>query len=572
MHLRFNLTVMKNIVLALIGVLVLDSSGLYSEKVETKNNLSQEGSINVLSTPELYNLTTKWANEYSRLHPELKINVISDKDANTTSLHEADANFGFISGDHTIAPDDEILWKMAVGRDVIVPITGSKNPFLQEIFQCGISSEQFAWIFNNPEKRIWGNILSNEQNIPVHLYVINDESVIEVVKKFLNINQMPAEGITITSKEEIISAIQNDPYAIGFCKLINIVGPDKQSVVENIKLLPIDKNGNGKIDYMEKIYDDLDVFARGVWIGKYPKALYRDVYYVSPAQPANETDVAFLKWILTDGQHFLYESGYSDLVYSERQSKIDKFNSININIPPSKDIYSFPALAAIIFTAIIILSLIISTIVYFKRNKRISIPAANAAYPLVFNENSVIIPKGLYFDKTHTWAFMEKDGVVKIGIDDFLQHITGPITRIEMKKTGEKIKKGDMALSIIQKGKQLNIYSPISGTIKDQNKVLLSNSSLINSSPYSEGWVYKIEPANWSREIQFLDMAEKYKNWLFHEFSRLKDFLAASLKVNRMEYENVVLQDGGVLKDSVLADFGPEVWDDFQTNFLDTYK
>jgi glycine cleavage system H lipoate-binding protein len=343
-------------------------------------------------------------------------------------------------------------------------------------------------------------------------------------------------------------------------------------MVENIKLLPIDKNGNGKIDYMEKIYDDLNVFARGVWIGKYPKALYRDVYYVSSAQPENKTEIAFLKWILTDGQQYLYLNGYSDLVHSERQSKLDKFNNININVPPSKDFYSIPVLALIILTAFILLSLIISAIIYYRRNKKISIPAANTASPLVFNENSINVPKGLYFDKTHTWAFMEKDGVVKIGIDDFLQHIMGPVTRIEMKNPGENIKKGDMVLSIIQKGKQLNIYAPISGTIKEQNKVLISNSSIINNSPYYDGWVYMIEPANWLREIQFLDMAEKYKKWLFNEFSRVKDFLAVSLKVNKVEYENIVLQDGGVLKDSILEDLGPEVWEDFQTNFLDTYK
>jgi hypothetical protein len=69
-----------------------------------------------------------------------------------------------------------------------------------------------------------------------------------------------------------------------------------------------------------------------------------------------------------------------------------------------------------------------------------------------------------------------------------------------------------------------------------------------------------------------LDMAEKYKLWLTNEFSRIKDFLAATLKPDSPEYAYVVLQDGGVLKDNILADFGPEVWEDFQTNFLDTYK
>jgi len=184
-----------------------------------------------------------------------------------------------------------------------------------------------------------------------------------------------------------------------------------------------------------------------------------------------------------------------------------------------------------------------------------------------FNEQVVDIPIGLYYDKTHTWAYMEKDGMVRIGIDDFLQHITGPITRVKMKSTGEKIRKGKEVLSIIQKGKQLDIHAPVSGTIKKQNKALTKSSSLINSSPYSDGWVYMIEPTNWIKEIQYLITGNKYKEWLKSEFSRLKDFLAVSVKPN-VEYAHI-LQDGGELKDGILEDLGPEVWEDFQINFID---
>jgi hypothetical protein len=67
-------------------------------------------------------------------------------------------------------------------------------------------------------------------------------------------------------------------------------------------------------------------------------------------------------------------------------------------------------------------------------------------------------------------------------------------------------------------------------------------------------------------------MGEKYKEWLRNEFSRLRDFVADSLKVNTMAYSHVILQDGGELSDNVLADLGPEVWEDFQTRFIDTSK
>ena len=159
--------------------------------------------------------------------------------------------------------------------------------------------------------------------------------------------------------------------------------------------------------------------------------------------------------------------------------------------------------------------------------------------------------------------------MVRIGIDDFIQHVIGPVTRVEMKMPGDKIKKGDVVLSLIQKGKQLKIYAPVSGTVKEQNSLLFSDSTVINSSPYSEGWVYMVEPSNWLREIQFFDMAEKYRKSLQNEFSRLKDFLSTSLKVNKVEYEHVVLQDGGALRNGILEDLGPEVWEDFQQEFLD---
>jgi glycine cleavage system H lipoate-binding protein len=147
--------------------------------------------------------------------------------------------------------------------------------------------------------------------------------------------------------------------------------------------------------------------------------------------------------------------------------------------------------------------------------------------------------------------------------------ITGAITRIKMKNQGKKVKKGEQILSIIQNGKQLNLYSPVSGTIVEQNISLVTNSSALNSSPYTDGWIYKIEPANWIRESQLLFMADKHRQFIKKEFYRLKDFLTIALQADSEKYALVILQDGGELTDGVLSNMGPEVWEDFQTNFID---
>jgi hypothetical protein len=138
-----------------------------------------------------------------------------------------------------------------------------------------------------------------------------------------------------------------------------------------------------------------------------------------------------------------------------------------------------------------------------------------------------------------------------------------------MRGEGHKVKKGEHILSLIQNGKQLNIYAPISGTILEKNSALDTNSAMLNYSPYNDGWVYRIEPTNWLRENQLLFMADKHRQYIKNEFSRLKDFLADILKADNEKYAMVVLQDGGELIDNTLANLGPEVWEDFQSKFID---
>jgi glycine cleavage system H lipoate-binding protein/ABC-type phosphate transport system substrate-binding protein len=559
---------MKTTTSFFIGILLLLIYGNVSSKNVTGTDpASNNGSVIIRSTPDLYALTSQWAYAFNRFNPEAKIRVIKSSDREI-DLNEGE-NLNFISKESKKAFNNEADWKMVVGRTVIAPIINSANPFVKELSKKGTSAEQLSQLFSNPTKQNWGTLLGTALIAPVHVYMLDDEFTIAGVANFLKASQIPLIGIKLANSQEVVSAVQNDPYAIGFCKVVNIMKPGDQSLLENIKLLPLDKNGNGSIDPMENIYGDLALFLRGVWIGKYPKALYSDIYAVCKVQPINQTEISFLKWVLTDGQQFLNQNGYSELVNNESQSQMDKIETPFISVPPSKDLSSIVGLVLIIIAGLTALGFVVRMIIRRSVAKKSVITGNVSGSCPGFDENAVVLPNGLYFDKTHTWAFMEKDGSVTLGMDDFMQHVTGPITRIEMKNKGEKIKKGDLLCAIKQSGKQLNLYAPVSGIIKKHNEALISNSSYLNSSPYTLGWVYVIEPLNWLKEIQFLDMADKYKRWLATEFPRLKDFFAATLTPGSLEYSQIVLQDGGVLKDGILADFGPEIWEDFQTNFLD---
>jgi glycine cleavage system H lipoate-binding protein/ABC-type phosphate transport system substrate-binding protein len=565
---------MKNKILLCIGLILLLSSNLISKEVgAVKEKHSPQGLINVISSPDLYELTTKWANEYCRLYPGVKINVIKSENTQAADFSNKSANLGIVSNEYYTSLKSESMWEMVVGRDMVVPVINSKNPFLKDIYKQGISSKALRVFIENTQRHNWGTLLKTAKNENVNLYILDDDAVKNSLANFTNLSQKQIDGIKTESGSEIITKIQNDPYAIGFCKIRNIIADNGQDLVQNIQFLPIDKNGNGRLDYMENIYDDLFEFLRGAWIGKYPKALCRNIYSVSNMKPTNEVELGFLKWVLADGQKYLIPYGYSGLASSEKQSQLTDLIAVPpVTSKPARDAYALPKLAILILIGFIAILFILDAIGRYIKSRKMSTSTAGAVFPTAFYEDSVSVPKGLFFDKTHTWAFMEKDGSVKLGIDDFLQHITGTLTQVKMKNPGDKIKKGDHLLTIIQKGKQLNIYAPVSGTIIEHNDQLLANSSKLNSAPYTDGWVYKIEPANWLRDLQFLFMSDIYNEWLKKEFSRLKDFLAISVKAQKVEYAQIILQDGGDLKDGVLADLGPEIWEDFQTNFIDTFK
>jgi glycine cleavage system H protein len=178
------------------------------------------------------------------------------------------------------------------------------------------------------------------------------------------------------------------------------------------------------------------------------------------------------------------------------------------------------------------------------------------------------IPEGVYFNRNHTWTFLEKNGIAKVGVDDFLMHITGEVKVNPIFSEGDKIKKGDLLMMADNAGKVLRIYSPVSGEVTGTNPLLEEEPDTVMKDPFGRGWVYKIKPSNWIAETSSLYMAGEAIAWTKRELDKFKDFLARSMKKNTPEISLVTLQDGGELIDRPLSEMPDEVWQDFQKSFL----
>jgi len=181
------------------------------------------------------------------------------------------------------------------------------------------------------------------------------------------------------------------------------------------------------------------------------------------------------------------------------------------------------------------------------------------------------IPQGLFYNKNHTWTHLEKSGVAKVGLDDFLQHITGEVQLTNLKSPGEMINKGDLLTQIDKDGKHLKIFSPISGEVVKTNTVLTENPKVLNEDPYEKGWIYKIKPSDWKEETNSYFLAEEATTWSKNELDRFKEFLTQGpMRRYSSEPSMVLLQDGGEIRDNLLGDLPNEVWEDFQSEFLNT--
>lgn len=560
------LIIMKKLVV-LISFMALLTSGM---SVPLTTPQEEGARVQLLVNPDLSELVNKWITEYSASNPGTVIKQVDIGDAVSGYDLEQEGVLGIVAEEDLHAMDRGSLWSMVVARDVIVPVVSSKNPYAETLAKTGISPGKFTGAYSENETLSWGKIAGNESDASVNCYSLDDESYAFCLSQFMGAGEISENVKRVSDNSELIEYVKNDRYAIAFCRLSGLIDYKENSIREGLEIVPIDINGNGVLDQNENIYACLNDFNRGVWIGKYPGSLCRNIHIVSGSGPVDTEATAFIRWVLSGGQNYISEAGFTELIPGERQPKLQALSAGSvaetgvITPQPINTAKIFLIAATILLAGILVFVLV--KLFTAGTNEPGFVPAGESS---VFGEKTVKAPGGIFFDKTHTWAFMEKEGKVKIGIDDFLQHTMGKITRIEIKAPGSELRRGERLATLIQNGKKLDIYSPLSGVVSEVNEDLSARPRLINSDPYSGGWIYKIEPANWIKETKRYFMGDTYLEWLNKEFLRLKDFIASAVRQKDLNYSQVVLQDGGEIKEGLMENFGPDVWEELQRRFID---
>ena len=102
------------------------------------------------------------------------------------------------------------------------------------------------------------------------------------------------------------------------------------------------------------------------------------------------------------------------------------------------------------------------------------------------------IPAELKYTKDHEWVSVEGNTAV-IGITAFAQGELGDIVYVEVETEGEDLGKEEIFGTVEAVKTVSDLYMPLSGKIVEFNTALEANPELVNSDPYGEGWMIKVE-------------------------------------------------------------------------------
>jgi glycine cleavage system H lipoate-binding protein len=164
------------------------------------------------------------------------------------------------------------------------------------------------------------------------------------------------------------------------------------------------------------------------------------------------------------------------------------------------------------------------------------------------------VPPDVHLHPGHTWARLEADGLVSVGLDDFAHKLVGP-SAVQLPDVGAKVSQGEAAAEIGDAGETVGVVSPVDGTVVAVNP----NAGALED-PYGASWLYKVDSPRLASNLRQLLHG--------HAAQQLVDDAASSLALRVSPEVGHVLQDGGAPVHGIARALAGDAWADLARSFL----
>lgn len=123
------------------------------------------------------------------------------------------------------------------------------------------------------------------------------------------------------------------------------------------------------------------------------------------------------------------------------------------------------------------------------------------------------VPADLKYSGDHEWVRVEDDGSAVVGITDHAQGALGDLVFVEAPEPGSVIASGD-AFGVVESVKAASdLLCPFGGEVLGVNSALDDTPELVNTDPYGDGWLIRMQPAD-ATELDTLMDAAAYEQFL----------------------------------------------------------
>lgn len=117
------------------------------------------------------------------------------------------------------------------------------------------------------------------------------------------------------------------------------------------------------------------------------------------------------------------------------------------------------------------------------------------------------VPNELKYRDSHEWVRKEADGSYTVGITEHAQELLGDMVFVDLPDVGDSYAQGDDCAVAESVKAASDIYAPLSGDVIAINDELQVSPELVNSAPYTDGWLFRIKASDESEFDSLLDAA-----------------------------------------------------------------
>ena len=179
------------------------------------------------------------------------------------------------------------------------------------------------------------------------------------------------------------------------------------------------------------------------------------------------------------------------------------------------------------------------------------------------SKHEINVPAGIFLAPCHSWVSLERNGLVRIGLDDFTQKVLGKIDSLALPRRGQRVKKGEALFSIRQGERSISFPAPVSGKIVSVHTELNNRIDYLRIKPYELGWICSIEPSNLSEDLKNLKIGAAAIDWYQNEIDKYQELVKTiSRDMEKAKAENEVKAE------EVDDQLHQEIWTQFPKSFL----